>query len=308
MPLTHQDIEPLLMSLRDWLSNKNINGLYVGMKKVAGKETGQLALIVEVEKKKPNSQLNQDDLPIPPEVELQVQAPDGTITSHMIPTDVVEVGVIRACVLNQKVRPTPGGYQISTVMSFFGSETTGTLGANIVYGGRYRLLTNNHVIAQNNNSGGTVYQPDAGLFGNDLTTVTSYYPVTTYPDKNQINPVYNITDLAWCDVTPLEGAAHITQIGQPTGFRAPVINDQVRWIGKKTAAVQNTVIHSINGLMRTEFTSGQWAWFRNVIRFGGGFVQQGDSGAAIVAVNDMRILGLIFAIDALNNPFGCAIP
>jgi len=308
MPLTQQDIEPLLISFRSWLSNENINGLYVGMKKVAGKETSQLALIVEVEKKKPGSRLNQDDIPIPPEVELQVQAPDGTITNHKVPTDVVEVGVIRACVLNQKVRPTPGGYQISTALGLFG-ENTGTLGVNIVWGGKYRLLTNNHVIAKNNNTGGTIYQPDQGLFGNSLTTLTSYVPIKTYPNKNQPDPIFNATDLAWCDVTATEGATNITQIGQPTGFRDPVLNEQVRWIGKNTATVQNTVIQSIDGFLKLEFTSGQWAWFEKVIRFAGGFAQQGDSGAAIVAQADMTVLGLLFALNTANNaPYACHIP
>jgi len=64
------------------LKKKNVVGLGIGYKEVDGHETGQLSLIVMVQKKEPPSQLDARDL-IPSQIE-------------GVPVDVKEVGEIVA--------------------------------------------------------------------------------------------------------------------------------------------------------------------------------------------------------------------
>jgi hypothetical protein len=305
MDLTQEHLERSLVSLRHWLSRDNIQAMHVGRKTVNGQETDQLAVIFEVEKKKPLHALGEE--PIPPRIDLHVQSPQGEVSQVSVPTDVVEIGKLKPAVLDQRVRPTPGGYKITADASWF-SESAGTLGVNIVWGGKFRLLTNNHVISHNNNDGGTVYQPESVLFGdNKLSTVAGYYPVITYTDRNQVNPSYNTYDLAWCDIDPAAGSTNITTIGVPTGIRRAVNGEAVQWIGQRTGVVQNATVGSITAQAVIEFLDGQWAWFHNVIRLTGGIVQSGDSGSAIVATNDMNVVGLVFANNNLNQGYGCMI-
>jgi hypothetical protein len=302
-PLQRHDVEPLLTTLVSWLSNESINRLSVGYKITDGRETDTLCISVGVQRKRPLGELGPKDFPIPSTVELHIQNPDGSIVAVDVPTDVIEVGTIQAArqavEISPRARPAPGGYSISVRMSE-SSQSIGTLGANIVFGGRYRMVTNNHVISHNDNVGGTVYQPKDTPPGNDLTTVEGFIEVTTYVDPTQPNPVMNTHDLAWAAIEPAQGAEDIFQIGRPTGIRAPVIGETVSWIGQKTAAVQRARIATVETEAKVKFHmgGGRWAWFHHVVTFDGGVVEQGDSGAAVVAASDMMIVALIFANDA----------
>ncbi|WP_426301957.1 hypothetical protein [Arthrobacter sp. R-11] len=307
MALNREQIEPVLQSVSPWLSNANITGLTVGPKAVSGRQTDDLAVVVHVVEKKPSSELGIDDLPVPPFVEVHAQDDGGAPRVEQVPTDVVESGVIRLCQLDGRVRPAPGGYKIAVSDGFF-TDATGTLGVNITWGGRFRLLTNNHVISMNGTRGPTVYQPDWALWGNTLTTVSGYEPVVTYANRNQPSPVFNRTDLAWCDMTATDGDPDIHGIGVPVGLRGPAVNDAVQWIGKTTGVVQNATIASVTGRFVMEFMDGRWAWFRDVITFNQGTVRQGDSGSAVFATADSKVVGLIFANDSHNAGFGVQIP
>ena len=306
--LTAEEIEPLLGSLSPWLSSPSINRLTVATKVVDGRDTGQLCVTVGVERKARPWELGVNDFPVPPSVELHLQDVDGSIVAVDIPTDVVEVGVIRTVAMTDRIRPTPGGYQIAVPRGMFG-EGTGTLGANIVYRGTFRMITNNHVISNNGNVDGTVYQPEWALWGNSLTTVAGFIPVTTYPNRDEPNPTYNTCDLAWGDIAVTDGATNIAGIGQPAGIRAPVAGEAVRWIGQNTGVVQRANIASITGRNKIDFgsTGTNWAWFQNVISFDAGAVSQGDSGSAVVAMSDMKIVGLIFANDVTGAGYATRI-
>ena len=307
-PLTYEDVEPLLKTLSPWLTSDGINLLSVDSKVVGGRDTGEVCVRVGIERKKRMSELGPNDFPIPPAVELHIQNPDGSIVSVGIPTDVVEIGELRTAQLDQRVRPAPSGYQIAVDSGIFG-EATGTLGANIVYKGRLRLLTNNHVIAKNGNIGSNVYQPGWALWGNTLTTVEGFVPVTTYANRNQPNPVYNSEDLAWAAVDSKESDTTITMIGQPTGFRDPVVGESVCWVGKTTATVQRTTIKGIKSLavIPSWGRTGEYAWFENVVTFNGGVAAEGDSGSVVVATTDMKIVAQIFAMNDAGDPYATRI-
>lgn len=292
---TREQIESLAQSYSHWLSDPNIHGIFVEEKQIGGKKAGVLAIVAYVSEKK--ATLSATDTPIPPQVELHVQAADGTISIEQVPTDVVEKPPFRLASLDGKIRPAPGGYMIGPASGFL-SATAGTLGVNITWQGRFRLLTNNHVIANNGNAGGTVYQPTQSILrDNSLSTVAGFVPVVTYASRGQPNPVLNQYDFAWCEMTAQLGDPAIAGIGVPQGIRAPVNGEAVQWIGYATGKVQSTTISTVAGLIviELEFGSNEWAWFQGVILFNGGSAASGDSGAAIVATSDNKVVGLIFA-------------
>jgi hypothetical protein len=300
---TREQIESLARSYSHWLSDPNIHGIFVEEKQTGGKKTGVLAIVVYVSEKK--ATLSDTDTPIPPQVELHVQAPDGTISIEQVPTDVVEKPPFRLAALSGRVRPAPGGYMIGPASGFF-SATAGTLGVNITWQGKFRLLTNNHVIANNGNAGGTVYQPIQSVIrDNSLSTVAGFVGVVTYTSRRQPNPVLNQYDFAWCEMTTQLGDPAISGIGVPQGIRAPVNGEAVQWIGYATGTVQSTTISTVGGQIVIEFGSNEWAWFQGVIQFAGGTAASGDSGAAIVATSDNKVVGLIFAT---NGTAGGGLP
>lgn len=299
-PLQRDQLEPLLNTLTSWLSNESINRLSVGSKIVGGSDTGELCISVGVQHKRAVADLGPNDFAIPKTVDLHILNPDGSIVAVAVPTDVVQVGTIRALEqavqISPRARPAPGGYTIAVVAGN-ATQSVGTLGANTVYGGRYMMLTNNHVISKNGNIGATVYQPVYAQQGNALTKVTNFIRVVVYADPNQRDPTYNINDLAWAEIDPKDGAPEITQIGIPKGIRAPVQGEEVRWIGQETATVQKAKIASVETRLKAQFNVDgvSWAWFQHVVALDAGTVAHGDSGAAVVATSDMKIVALIFA-------------
>ena len=72
----------------------------------------------------------------------------------------IEGPPIRYTALDDKVRPTVGGYMISVAAGWFADARQ--LGVNMQYNGALSIVTNNHVIAKNGNVGSSVYQPDTG--------------------------------------------------------------------------------------------------------------------------------------------------
>jgi len=297
-----EDIEPLLVTFKPWLSRPNIVGMHVGYKQVGGEETDQLAVIVHVVDKKAPTALGPDDFAVPKTVELHV-VEEGRIRSVAVPTDVIGTGVARTqAALDAKKRPCPGGFQIQGD----GIAAVGTLGVNIVWGGRYRLLTNNHVISENGNIDATVYQPYNDL-GYGLTKVTSYIPVATYTDRNEANPTYNSYDLAWCDITQEEGAPNIYYLGTPNGIRKPVVGERVRMVGTTTGSMRHANISSITLRLKMVFVGDdKYAWFENMILLDAMISEPGDSGAAYLA-DDNYVVGL--NCGASNTAtYGCMLP
>jgi V8-like Glu-specific endopeptidase len=298
------ELEPLLHTLRPWLSRRNIVGLSAGTKTVAGQDTGEPAIVVHVKRKLPADALGPDDLHIPAQVGLDQMTGDGRVKTSSVATDVIEVGVDHIDVLDQRVRPVPGAYQIKAK----GVSGTGTLGVNIVWAGKYRLLTNNHVISENGHLGADVYEPSEGD-DNKIGTVDGYVPVITYPSDQQPNPTYNTQDLAYCLEDPKLAIPEIKDLGVPKGIREPKVGERIRLIGKQTATVKTAKIASITLLKKIEWPStgsGRWAWFERMIQLDAKVTQPGDSGSAYVAAADDMVVGLHVASNDLYS-WGCQL-
>lgn len=302
MDLTRQDVVPLLETISPWLSKPNIVGLDVDKKIIDGKETEAWAIVVYVVKKKNFAEFSIDDFPVPNEIELHIALPEGGYRITNVPTDIVESGLIRAYALDGYQRPCQGGYQISG-KQIEGKSPKATLGVNIVWEGKYRLLTCNHGISDNGENK-TVWQPYS-VQGWELATITGYTPVITYPNEEQPFPQENFQDLAWCDIDENLGSSTIYNIGIPKGIRKPVVGEIVRMVGMQTAQVMEATIQSTDAKVRFELKKNQWAWFNKMIRLNKSIAQPGDSGAAYVG-KDNCVVGINVSGND-NFTYGCAL-
>ncbi len=132
------------------LGKANVVGVAVGFKESKGEKTGDVALIVLVNEKKPLAALSAEDV-IPPEL-------DG------MRTDVYEVGYLRAQQAQDpkgRFRPViPPGVSIGHY-----KVTAGTFGALVTdkTTGEHFVLSNNHVLANSNDAliGDAILQPGA---------------------------------------------------------------------------------------------------------------------------------------------------
>src|SRR4051812_78512 len=90
LALEHAQLDPLPEPLSSWLNQEGIVSIDLRPKVRDGEETGELAVTVGVASKKPLDELGPDDLPIPPNVELEAPGDEGS-PAVTVPTDVVEV-------------------------------------------------------------------------------------------------------------------------------------------------------------------------------------------------------------------------
>lgn len=156
------------------LAKANVVGVAVGFKEAKGAKTGEVAVVVLVEQKKPLAALSAEDV-IPAEL-------DG------MRTDVFEVGYLRAQQIQDpksRFRPTvPPGVSIGHYKVTAG--TFGTLVTDRTTGARL-ILSNNHVLANSNDAqiGDAILQPgaiDGGLNPGDAIATLERYVKLRYTD------------------------------------------------------------------------------------------------------------------------------
>ena len=303
--MEQSDIEPVLETLKPWLSNPNIVRVHVGKKMVGGVATPDWAVVVGVIEKKPRAALKPADFEIPPEIEMRVPRTDGGFESVPVPTDVVQTGQVRADRLT-KERPCPGGYRIQAA----GMGGGGTLGVNIVWRGKYRLLTCNHVIADNdkNKIGDWVYQPEIGTF-TDLARVSGFAPLTVQTDSTDPTK-WNMLDLAWCDIADKDKgkfSEEIYGLGKPTGYRGPRVGETVCVVGAKTGQGKYASIESRTAQLKIPMMGGV-VYFHRMIMLDTCVTQKGDSGAAFVSMEDNMVVAInVGSDDEKKNSYGCWI-
>lgn len=153
---------------RQLLRIRGVHGVGIGYKKTDGKTTDQLALIVRVDHKLPQSEVDPREF-IPPEYRFRSR--DSDKEEAVVLTDVqerprpVEYTCIADGALEARVRPIPGGYSIGRV-----GMGGGTLGGWVWddLNDQVVLLTNQHVLGST--VGTDVLQPsdsDGGVFPAD---------------------------------------------------------------------------------------------------------------------------------------------
>jgi len=297
------------------LGKDNVVGVGVGYKVVGGQVTSDRCVQVLVNRKISRDGLSSDAL-----VAREV---DG------VPTDVVQVGELRALVdRTGRFRPAPGGvsighYQISA----------GTLGAIVKdrATGVRLILSNNHVLANSNNAapGDPIIQPggaDGGNVNDDLiahlerfceitfntdpgtggcsfaasyvalgnflaTMVGSRYRVMAGQVNRQAT---NLADAAVArPVNDSDVLDEILEIGTPTGTTTGELGMAVRKSGRTTELTTGT-INTIEATVSVNYGSGRVATFENQF-VAGPMSQGGDSGSLVLAQDSLEAVGLLFA-------------
>src|SRR5213592_4033978 len=149
----------------------NVVGVGIGNKMIRGRETDEPCIVVFVEAKRPEAQLRHRDV---------VPKSFGAIR-----TDVVETGRFHARRSEQamdlertkRIRPAPGGVSIGHVQI-----TAGTLGLLARRHGRPVILSNNHVLANQNagHVGDSILQPgpaDGGRLQDTIARLVDFVPI-----------------------------------------------------------------------------------------------------------------------------------
>lgn len=294
----------------------NVNGVAVGHKIVAGKDTGELCVTVLVRKKIAKSQLLSKDL-VP-----------QTIAG--IPTDVKEVGEIVAFQSRtSRWRPAPGGVSIGHY-----AITAGTLGAFVKdkTTGQTLILSNNHVMANSNNAsvGDSILQPgpaDGGRNPQDrIAALERWIPIQfqggggggngdcflarsasgvlnflakIVGSQHRVVPIKisaqaNEVDAAVAKPTDNSViTGDIIDIGVITGTKPATINLPVRKSGRTTATTNGTIT-MLNATVDVGYGGSLVATFENQI-VAGAMSSPGDSGSLVVDGSAPLAVGLLFA-------------
>lgn len=263
-----------------WL---NLIGVGLGERVTDGDRTGELCLKVYVARKFPAGEVPDDE-----------RVPDSV---EGLPTDVEGIGYPERHALTprKRHRPVIGGVSIGLDASVFATPNAGTLGV-VVRAGSVRLgLSNNHVLANENEAarGAAVVQPgtfDGGDYADRVGALEDFEPLRFGNRRNTMDAAVARFD----DAVAVE--AFIAGIGVPAGAASIRLGSAVRKMGRTTALTEGLVravafdarnIRYEHGLVRMDDVFV-------VVGTAGAFSRPGDSGAAVVD-HGGRVVGLLFA-------------
>lgn len=293
-----------------FLKKANVNAVSIGYKKVQGKETPQLCIVVGVSKKLPENQLCQNDI--------ITKSLDG------VPIDIVELGNIKALSIDptQKYRPLMPGISVGHP-----NITAGSIGCIAYKNGKAVILSNNHVISDVNNAkiGDPIIQPgnfDGGTSADKMGELLEFIPINM--GLNPINPpscnvlgivskvvnfvaeklnrnhrlavvnsqaAFNEVDAAIATIE-VDYDKSIPDIGIPIGIKEPELGMEVQKFGRTTSYTKGK-IEQMHATVNVGYDAGQMAIFQDQIIMGP-ISAGGDSGSSINSM-DNYLVGLLFA-------------
>ncbi len=198
----------------------------------------------------------------------------------------------------QRIRPAPNGVSLGHP-----NITAGTLGCLVTNGNTLYILSNNHVMADENqaNIGDNILQPgpfDGGQNPADRIAILSDFETIVFSTSAS-----NVIDAAIADVdndNDVTGATHPNagSYGQPRSTTiSAAVGMRVQKYGRTTRHTQGRV-QAINATVNIGYSSGTARFVGQIIINPGGFSAGGDSGSLIVVrggSNDRRPVGLLFA-------------
>jgi len=298
----------------------NVVGVAIGNKVIRGRETDERCIVVFVEAKRPETQLRHWDI---------VPKAFGSVR-----TDIVETGRFHALRSEQavdlertkRIRPAPGGVSVGHVQI-----TAGTLGVLARRNGRPVILSNNHVLANQNAGrvGDPILQPgpaDGGRLQDTIARLVDFVPIqfkerepgpfarflarlfapllraAGWGLKRLPSGHSNLVDAAVAE--PIETrlvAADILGIGRVRGMKEPDIGLRVRKSGRTTGVTEGRIT-AIDAVVEVDY-GGPTAIFREQIV--SDLPSKGGDSGSLVVDEGRRAVGLLFAGGAtttLINP------
>ena len=263
----------------------NIVGVGVGPKIRDSKQLSTISVRFYVERKLPPQAIPSKDK-LPSKI-------------RGIPTDVIETGRLyaQAPIAQQRLRPAKGGCSIGFQATGF--VMAGTFGCLVTDGSKRFILSNNHVIADENSLplNSPIYQPgllDGGVVPTDrIARLKKFVKIRKLPFNNHVDAaiaVLNKPSLASPKVLPKVGAL---------GSTAPVlaaVGMGVHKHGRTTGYTRGHVI-DVSADVNITYDFGVARFVDQIIIVGdsGSFSDSGDSGSLIVRRGGNRATGLLFA-------------
>jgi hypothetical protein len=306
---------------RQLLGKPNVVGVMTGYKVRGGDRSNELSIVCLVEKKLAAEAMPKKEL-VP-----------TTILDY--PTDVIQVGRLRAFDINKKARhrPCPMGTSGGHLQ-----VTAGTNGELLRdrHSGKLCIGTNNHVGANSNDAqiGDPYLQPgvyDGGLYPHDVIGhLLKFIPIAfedeqggcgtarflssifnfctrTIGSKTRLMPVLrtrrdNLVDAAMIEVTPRDVKSEIVGIGVPKGTREARLDMYVQKSGRTSCHTTGGIITGIDATVGpVSYGPGKNAYFKDqVIISKEGFSAGGDSGSLILDSEGYAV-GKLFAGSETEN-------
>jgi hypothetical protein len=270
----------------------NVVGVGIGEKISAGKNTGVLAIKFLVRIKYPDNQIP-DSERLPTELE-----------GH--PVDVEQTGTLRKFMPpsaampdpRKKIRPAQPGCSVGFKDPGGKFIMAGTFGALVSKGTKRFVLSNNHVLADENKLavGASIFQPgflDAGNPPNNgaIAKLTKFVPLVFGGGMNTV-------DCALAELNTSQSATKsVLFIGAPTGKTKAAIDMVVHKFGRTTGFTAGRVT-SIETDVNIQYEGGNASFENQIIIVGLNsqpFSASGDSGSLILERSTNKAVGLLFA-------------
>jgi hypothetical protein len=267
----------------------NVVGVGIGEKVCDGKLTGTVSVKFFVRKKYANTHvLRKDRLP------KSVQG---------LPTDIEEVGVFRPLAEKNpnprtRVRPAQPGCSVGFKLPGSMLTMAGTFGALVQDSSGVYILSNNHVLANENllPPGSPIFEPglkDGGQPGTDQVASLSRFA----PFKG--HGVFNTVDCAIAKVAATNLVSNsILKIGPPKSKGAAQPSMEVHKFGRSTEYRVGRVT-SVDADVTLEFSTGSYNFREQMIIQGLNdqvFAEDGDSGALVLERGSQKAVGLLFGV------------
>jgi len=291
--------------MKNLLEYPNVIGHGTGFKYVGGKKIDQICMTVFVTKKLPKIALHIDDI---------IPTKRGSY-----PTDVVEIGIVRALQSRTDTwRPAPPGVSIGHF-----AITAGTFGCVVRKNNERFILSNNHVLANQNNAsiGDRIYQPGKYDGGFEAIALLEDFVPIKFEDGSgcflargvanvgnwaaklvgsshrlkvyqEVQAVENLVDAAIA--RPINDAViidEILEIGWMTGKAEVDLGTPVKKSGRTTGLTFGTII-TINATIKVQYGDGVVTFKDQLVTTN--MSQPGDSGSLLVN-EDHKAVGLLFA-------------
>jgi hypothetical protein len=283
---------------------QNVVGVGVAEKIVEGRPTGVLCVKFFVRQKYAKSALSRSEA-LPADV-------DG------VPTDVEEVGIFRKLATKRKttrrsagtsakgaaaatanprtrIRPAHPGCSIGYRDPADAYIMAGTFGALVRKGTRRYILSNNHVLADENRLAleSPIFQPGLLDHGNAVTDEVAKLAAFV-----RLRTGGTVVDAAIALVSKLSLVSRdVLYIGAPNGQIAAAIDMAVHKFGRTTSYTAGRIT-SIDTDVSVQYDTGTFTFTEQIIikgLNGSSFSNSGDSGSLILERGTNRAVGLLFA-------------
>jgi hypothetical protein len=278
--------KPKFVGLAAAISRRhNIVGVGVGPKIRDGRSTRTPSIRFYVAKKVPLKAIRKADR-VPKRI-------------NGVPTDVVETGrfFAQAPIAQGRLRPAKGGCSVGFEATGF--VMAGTLGCLVTNGTRRFILSNNHVLANENGLplNSPIFQPgllDGGVVpGDRIARLTRFVRLRKSPAENRVDAAIaalDAPDMAVPSILPRIGA-----LGSSAPVRATV-GMRVHKHGRTSGYTRGRVI-DVSADVNVTYDFGVARFVDQMIAVGdaGAFSESGDSGSLIVRRPGNRATGLLFA-------------